>query len=198
MIAKTYGALALVMALAPAAAAWSPAPDAYTVQPQSRLWVTGSSTVRGYECKAGRIDGAIVADPAAGVGDLQGAVKRVEIGVPVALLECGNGTMNGHMRKALKVEKSPMIRYRLSSHTVTASSDAAGKVRMNGTLSIAGQEKPVAIDATVAREAGGTLRVKGSREIRMTEFGVKPPTLMMGTMKVHDPVTVHFDIVLKP
>jgi hypothetical protein len=32
----------------------------------------------------------------------------------------------------------------------------------------------------------------------MTDFGVRPPTLMMGTMKVHDPVTVHFDVLLKP
>lgn len=196
MHAKTFGALALV--LAPAAAAWSPAPAPYTVQPQSRLWVEGGSTVRGYECRAGRIDGTIVADGAATVAQLQEGVKRVEIGVPVALLDCGNGTMNGHMRDALKVENHPMIRYRVNSHTVTSSSDDAGKVRMNGTLSIAGREKPVAIDATLAREAGGVLRVKGSKQIRMTEFGVKPPTLMFGTMRVHDPVTVHFDVLLKP
>jgi hypothetical protein len=31
----------------------------------------------------------------------------------------------------------------------------------------------------------------------MSEYGVKAPTLMMGTMKVRDRVVVHFDIVLK-
>jgi hypothetical protein len=30
----------------------------------------------------------------------------------------------------------------------------------------------------------------------MTEYGVKPPSLMLGTMKVGDPVTVSFDLVL--
>lgn len=31
----------------------------------------------------------------------------------------------------------------------------------------------------------------------MTEFGVKPPRLMLGTLKVHDNVTVFFDVVFK-
>jgi hypothetical protein len=31
----------------------------------------------------------------------------------------------------------------------------------------------------------------------MTEYGLKPPSLMMGTMKVKDAVQVHFDLLLK-
>jgi hypothetical protein len=31
----------------------------------------------------------------------------------------------------------------------------------------------------------------------MTEFGLKPPTLMLGTMKVDEKITVGFDVVLK-
>jgi hypothetical protein len=31
----------------------------------------------------------------------------------------------------------------------------------------------------------------------MTEFGLKPPTLMLGTMKVDEKLTVGFDVVLK-
>jgi hypothetical protein len=30
----------------------------------------------------------------------------------------------------------------------------------------------------------------------MKEYGLKPPTLMMGTMKVHEKVKVGFDFVL--
>ncbi len=105
----------------------------------------------------------------------------------VAGLECGNGTMNGHLRKALRSETSPRISYRISSYDVTPA--GARRVKLNGTLEIAGTEKPVSIDATASNEAG-RLRVKGSKQIRMTDFGVPPPTLMMGTMKVHDPVTV--------
>ena len=31
----------------------------------------------------------------------------------------------------------------------------------------------------------------------MKDFGMKPPTLMLGTMKVAEKVTVNFDLLLK-
>ena len=37
----------------------------------------------------------------------------------------------------------------------------------------------------------------GSYTVKMTEFGLKPPTLMMGTLKVNENVAVNFDLYLK-
>ena len=42
----------------------------------------------------------------------------------------------------------------------------------------------------------GTLRVRGSKPVDMTQWGVQPPSLMMGTMKVNRAATIHFDVVL--
>ena len=56
--------------------------------------------------------------------------------------------------------------------------------------------QPVSIDATVASESG-QLRVRGSKAIRMTDYGVRPPSLMMGTMKVKPAVTIGFDVLVK-
>jgi hypothetical protein len=41
------------------------------------------------------------------------------------------------------------------------------------------------------------MRVKGSYDLRMTEYGLKPPSLMMGAMKVKELVKVNFDLLLK-
>ena len=73
---------------------------------------------------------------------------------------------------------------------------AAGAVTLGGELTIAGQTKPVSIAATVTQTDAG-FRVVGRAPIRMTEFGVRPPSLMLGTMRVADAVTVHFDVVLR-
>ena len=48
-----------------------------------------------------------------------------------------------------------------------------------------------------ARE-GNALRVRGSERITMMDYDVQPPRLMAGTMRVHAPVTVGFDVVLRP
>jgi polyisoprenoid-binding protein YceI len=195
MMRNRFAAAAIALVLATPAVAWAPAlATRLSPQPASKLWVEGTSSVRSYKCEATKINGGLdlQGEMPATVAELQAAVSGVDLTIPVAQLDCGNGTMNDHMRKALKTDANPMIKFNLTKHEVAAN----GAVTMTGKLSIAGQEQPVTLTANATQENGG-LRVKGSKQLKMTEFGVKPPSLMMGTMKVGDPVTVHFDLVLK-
>jgi polyisoprenoid-binding protein YceI len=183
------GALLAVPALA--AAALAP----LSLQPGSRVWVDGTSTARAWHCESTRAVGSA----AAGTVDLAqlASVGSASVTVPVGTLDCRNNTMNGHMRNALKADASPELRFRATSVAVTPTGADQGTVAMTGTLSIAGQERPVTINGTVARE-DGQLRVRGSKRITMTEWGVRPPSLMLGAMRVAPVATVGFDVVLKP
>lgn len=165
------------------------------VQPGSRVWVDGTSTVRGWHCESTQARGTA----AASTLDLAqlASAGAAEITVPIASLDCRNGTMNGHMRTALKAAEVPTLRFRATSVAVTPTGEDAGTARMTGTLSIAGEERPATFEGTVAKE-NGQLRVRGTKRLTMTEWGVRPPTLMMGTMRVNPGVTVGFDVVLKP
>jgi polyisoprenoid-binding protein YceI len=181
------GALMAVPVLAAAALPLS-------LQPGSRVWVDGTSTVRAWHCESARAVGSA----AATTTDLAqlANVGSASVTVPVATLDCRNTTMNGHMRNALKADQAPEIRFRASSVKVTANGDA-GTAEMEGTLSIGGQDRPTTITAQVATE-NGQIRVRGTKRINMTEWGLRPPSLMLGTMKVNPQVTVGFDVVLKP
>lgn len=154
----------------------------------SKVWVSGTSTVRSWRCESTQVTGQ--AD-AAGTELTQVGSARGEISIPVSTLDCRNGTMNGHMRTALKASQNPTLRFRATSVAV----NSEGAVRMTGPLTIAGQTREVTINGTAARE-NGRLRVTGTRQLTMTDFGVTPPRLMAGTMRVHAPVTVGFDVVL--
>lgn len=181
------------------AAAHAPAPT-LPLASSSKLWIEGTSTVRSYTCRASRVDGSVELQAAQSARDVAAGTKSVRGGtvtVPVGALGCGNGTMDDHMRKALKAEEHANIRFRMTDYEVVPGG-AAAAVKMRGTLSIAGQERPVVIDGTAAAEGANGLRVKGSTVVKMREYGVKPPTLMMGTMKVGENATVHFDVVLQP
>jgi polyisoprenoid-binding protein YceI len=167
--------------------------------PESRVWVEGTSSVRSYSCEAAEVKGSVDAAAASlDVAQLEGAVRSVDVAISVATLDCKNGTMNGHMRKALKATEHGTIAFHLTGYTAAAGAGSEAKVKLNGTLEIAGQERPMVIDAVATPAANGALRVAGSKEFLMSEFGIKPPSLMMGTMKVHDKVKVGFDVVLKP
>ena len=183
------GSLLAVPALA--AAALAP----LSLQPGSRVWVDGTSTARGWHCESTRAVGTA----AAGTTELAqlASVGSAQVSVPVGTLDCRNNTMNGHMRNALKADQAAEIRFRATSVSVRPTGADAGTAEMQGTLSIAGQERPVTINATVARE-NGQLRVRGSKRITMTEWGVRPPSLMLGAMKVNPVATVGFDVLLKP
>ncbi|HEX2204332.1 MAG TPA: YceI family protein [Longimicrobium sp.] len=161
----------------------------------SRVWAAGTSTVRAWRCETARVEGSANGAGSTAIADLD-AVRNAEISLTVASLDCRNETMNGHMRRALKSDEAAAIRFRATSVSVTPSGDGQAAVRMSGPLSIAGQDKTVTIDATAVREANGALRVRGSKQINMTEWGVRPPSLMMGTMKVAPGVTIGFDVLL--
>lgn len=196
--------------VASAGAPATPAPEPATgsgtslrlvIQPESRLWFEGGSTVRGYKCQATTLDGTSTVEVPGGelaLAALGDAVAKVALDIPVAGLDCDNGTMNDHMRKALQAEKHPVITYRHDGHEVAPSADGTAQIRMRGRLTIAGQERDVAMDAVAVTDPDGTLRILGNYVLDMTEYGVKPPRLVLGTLKVHDDVTVRYDLVLRP
>jgi polyisoprenoid-binding protein YceI len=197
-LAQVQATLALVMLLPALPAA--PRPNAaLDLQPESRLWVAGTSTVRSFQCQAGVFDAKVEstgADAVAAVLAGEKVVSRVEVSVPSEKLDCRNGTMNEHMRKALKAKEFPTVVFRATSYDLSRANENVG-VTLNGSLTLGGVEKPITVIAQAKSGADGTLIVSGTREIKMTEFGLKPPTLMLGTMKVDEKVTVGFEIVLK-
>jgi hypothetical protein len=163
------------------------------LNPDSKVWVEGTSTVRSYRCEAKTLESEIVpASSETATLPLAELVSTAEVSVPVAGLDCANGTMNGHMQKALRMKDHPRIAFKLESYTIDGTD-----VVLDGTLNMAGQSNPVRIAATVAEEVDGVVRVKAIHPIRMTEWGIKPPSLMLGTMKVHDEVKIHFDVTLQ-
>jgi len=189
--------LTAIALVTPALLAMTSGGSFMTLQPASRLWVSGTSTVRSFECKAAVLDakvGTIGSGTATAVANASKAISSVAVSVPAAKLDCGNGTMNEHMMKALKAKDAPMITFELAGYEL-AKGEAGTQVTMQGTLSLGGQSRPVTLAAT-AKDEGGTLRVTGTHALKMTEFGLKPPTLMMGTMKVNELVKVSFDLLL--
>ena len=169
------------------------------MQPESRLWIAGTSTVRSFQCQASTFEAKIESAPNGAVAAVlagEKAVSNVTVTVPVEQIDCKNGTMNEHMRKALKASQNPTVTFKVTTYDLARANDVVD-VTLNGTLTIGGVEKPVTINAQAKPGENGTLLVSGTREVRMTEFGLKPPTLMLGTMKVDERVKVGFDIVLK-
>jgi polyisoprenoid-binding protein YceI len=195
-VRTTIFALAIAAPLAIAARA---ANSPLTLQPTSRIWVSGTSNVKNFQCKA--VDPVVTAEAtkagaAAAVAAGEKAVGAVDLKVSVETLDCGSGTMNGHMKDAMDPKDHPTIEFALVSYELLKGTDSAS-VTLSGTLNIHGTAKPVTITAAATNAGGDVLHVTGVYELNMKDFGVKPPSLMLGTMRVGEKVQVHFDLLLK-
>jgi polyisoprenoid-binding protein YceI len=168
------------------------------LQTASRLWVDGTSNVRGFSCTAKGIDAEIPAKSGAVSALIAGekAVEGVVVRIPAGQIDCGNGTMNEHMYKALKAKANPTIELRVTSYEMARGTDGITGT-LDGTLTIGGTTRQVSIDAVGKSTEAGTLQVTGTYPVKMTEYGLKPPTLMLGTMKVNELVKVNFNLLLK-
>ncbi|ULE34079.1 YceI family protein [Mycobacterium sp. IDR2000157661] len=88
--------------------------------------------------------------------------------------------------KTLDVKRFPQITF----ETTTIERAPTG-YRLAGTVQIHGTTRDCVVDLNVEESAGGW-QMSGDVQIRQTEFGVKPYSMLMGAMKVADAVTVSF------
>jgi polyisoprenoid-binding protein YceI len=171
------------------------------VSPESKLWIEGGSNLHGWSCKANTFDAAIDIDESllktSAVSPA--LLRKVSVKVPVRSLKCGHGGMDNNLYKALKAEDAPDIGYILGTFDVVAGATADSfTVKAVGAVTIAGTEKTVNMDVSASRLANGSLHAEGAVPLLMTDFGVKPPTAMFGTLRTDNKVTVKFSLVVGP
>ena len=171
----------------------------WTLALGSNLVVNGTSNVKDFACKAGTMTVQITTTDAGAMKAVLAAshaALSATLTVPAAQLDCDNGTMNDHMRDALKMKDHPDITFRVDSFA-TAKSDGSVVATVRGTLTLGGTAKAITVVVHPLDGGSGMMHVAGSYGLLMSDYGLKPPTLMLGVLKVHDPVQIVFDLLLK-
>jgi polyisoprenoid-binding protein YceI len=193
MKARIAAAILLTFGTAGIAGAQAAPRISFSLQPESRIWVEGTSTVRSYSCDAEVMSATVQSSGSTLVRDRVAAeVASGSLSVVVDRLECGNTTMNGHLRRALKSDANPSIEFRMKRLATQGD-----KAWVTGDLTIAGQRREITLYGDLVQEAGGALRLRGTHDVNMTEFGVTPPRLMAGTLRVHENAKVGFDVLFR-
>jgi polyisoprenoid-binding protein YceI len=168
------------------------------VAPDSKLWIEGTSNLHGWSCKATTLDAAVELD-AATANEVAVAppksLKRVQVKVPVKSIKCGHGGMDDNLYKALKADESPDISYIMATFDA-APGEAKDSFTLHtvGTLTVAGKENNLTMDVIATRMPDGTVKATGMVPIKMTDYGIKPPTAIFGRLKTGDEVKINFEL----
>lgn len=98
--------------------------------------------------------------------------------------------------EVLGTARFPEIVFESSKAAATKTGDDQFKVDVAGTLTMAGVSNNQTISMRVVF-IGGTLRAHGEFSVRMSAYGIKPPSAIGGTLKVKDELKCSFDMVAR-
>lgn len=181
-------------ALMPAMAVAAPGAPVALKSLSPTVKILGDSTMHKWEANAGSLtvtaegafkDGALLPQVEAG------ALGKLRLAIKVDSLQSTESkSMDKNMHNAMESDKAPEVTFSLVSYTV-----AGDEVTAKGSLSIHGVAKDVALTGKLSAKGEG-VEVKGSYDLLMSDYGIKPPVMMLGTIKVKDSVSIVYDFDL--
>jgi polyisoprenoid-binding protein YceI len=190
-------ALAALLVAAPAALTAAAAPGAEALAPAAgTVTVTGTSSLHDWSVRATGLRGSLDL-PAGFLNGETAAVPAARFTLPVRALQSEHDKMNTLMWEALQAAKHPELSFALESARLQGPGGPATKVEVKGALTVAGVARPVTLVLDVRRD-GNRVVASGELPLKMSDFGIKPPTAMMGTMRTGDAVRVKIETTLAP
>lgn len=179
-------------------------PVCYEILEESKLFLEGATNVNSFVCDCTGIDALppdylemnIEKNPR------QVLFSKADLHIKTKLLDCGHQIMNKDLYECLKAKHHPHISISLKKVQLTSGVDHIAEnewasIQSEAMLTIAGKSKNVFLDVEACKEGQQTYRFMSQYNICMTDFGITPPTTMLGLVKVEDQITIHFDLLVR-
>jgi polyisoprenoid-binding protein YceI len=160
----------------------------------SKATINGTSTLHDWESQVTEITakGSFqVKDKS--IATIQDAVIKIAV---TGIKSKEGKKMDNKTYEAFKSDENPSITYAFKNAAVKISADHLVTIEAAGTLSMAGTSKPVSLSAKGKELPNGDLQLSVSKTLKMTDFNMEPPVMLLGTIKVGDEITVTFDFEL--
>ena len=185
----------------------------YMARPGSKVTISGTSTIHDWDVVGRIIGGSFEVEPAFQTDKSLKSVKslltketnpKAQVVIPIRSLKSGNQKMDEIMQEAMRAKKNPMIRFKLKWMVLKGEVPAAGtpvKFEVNGDLSVSGVTKNVTLPVVMERLPDGKIKFKGQTKLKMTDFGITPPSPKipgMSLIKTGDEVTIKYEWLLAP
>ncbi|MDR3651745.1 MAG: YceI family protein [Paludibacter sp.] len=155
----------------------------------STMTIYGTTNVHNFTIKVGQINGELAISSK--------KVQSLSVEIPVRGLKSNESLMNTKTYEAFNEPKNPKISFQLTDAESLQVAGDEVNVTVNGNLTMAGVTKKISFKTTGKNLKPGVYDFKGSIALKMSDFKMKPPTAMLGMMKVGDAITLKYDIYLE-
>ncbi|MHA4808057.1 YceI family protein [Flavitalea flava] len=124
-------------------------------------------------------------------------ISALNFSVPAESLKSEHKAMDKNTYKALGTDKYASISFVAPSASIKAGDGSVYELVAKGKLTISGVTKEVILTAAGIMNPDKSITYSGSYQLKMTDFKVKPPTIMLGSIKTGNTITVKYNLVLK-
>ena len=155
---------------------------------KSTIIILGSSNLTEWNQFVDDIDGSVTLEEERHVIS---AIHALELSIPVSAIKSGQQAMDQNAQRALKIDDHPTITFTLQESSVDGTD-----ITLTGIFNVAGVDKETVIHTTYS-STSRLLVLSGELELKMTDFGIEPPTALMGAMKTHDNLLLEFSLVFE-
>ena len=155
--------------------------------------LNGTSSIHDWEMKAakGTSEASFSIDGAGKVTSF----STMSFSLPATNLKSDHKLMDNNTYKALKTDKNPNISFVMTSGSITATGGNNYQLNCLGKLTIAGTTKQTNLLATGKyNPADKSFTVTGVKKMKMTDYNVTPPTVMMGAIKTGNDISISYNV----
>jgi polyisoprenoid-binding protein YceI len=169
----------------------------YTIKDAPSIKINGTSTLHNWEMESSTA--TCNATFVLNASNQITGITAIHFSTPVEQLKSGKGAMDKNAYKALNKDKYPAITFELTPGTATITPKGGGvfTVKGYGKLSFGGGIRDIELLADCKVNADKTITVTGTRNIGMKDYGVKPPSFMMGAVKTGNEIVLNFSLNMK-
>jgi polyisoprenoid-binding protein YceI len=121
-----------------------------------------------------------------------------QVEVPVKTIKSTKGSiMDNKTYDALRANDHPNIYFKLDKVAGMNNRGGVYDINVVGNLFIAGVNNKIEMYVQGKTGGDGSITFSGSKKLKMTDYKIKPPTALMGTMTVGDEIEIVFQVTLK-
>jgi polyisoprenoid-binding protein YceI len=169
----------------------APVQNTYTIAKGYTVTINGTSNLHNWTETVGTVTGkSTVSTNSDGSFNMEALTIKI---VVRSIKSTEGGAMNNNTYKALKADADPEITFTLTTPLKSfKTTKSATTVSADGNMTIAGVTKPVIMQVKASMPQNGVMEFEGTQAIKMTDYGVKPPTALFGALKTGDDITITF------
>lgn len=177
-------------------------PIRYVINEQSAVYLEGSTNINRFACNSLQGFSPATIDMQTDENNYSLQFRNASIELAVQRMDCGNKGMNRDMQKALQSDQYPTIQIELKEVEMDTASRGIKASQWTSILAhtritIAGNSRPISINLYGIALEPNQYQFKGSKSLRMTDFGIDPPNALLGLVQVDDIISIHFDLLIE-